>query len=79
LVVNIRHQRVTALHFFFPLALALALPLVLAWAFALPLDALPPALELLDSTLDARDGDVDVALLAVADLTLSSALFWCSR
>jgi hypothetical protein len=44
------------------------------WLF-LDEDDLPPAFELLDNTLDARDGAAEVALLAVADLTLSRALF----
>ena len=42
--------------------------------FDLLLDAEPG--ELFDATLDARDGEAELALLAVADLTLSSALFW---
>ena len=37
----------------------------------------PAALEFVDKTLDARDGDVELALLPVADLTLSRFLFCC--
>lgn len=47
------------------------LPLVAA----LPFDA--TAVEFVDATLEAREGDVEFALLPVADLTLSRALF-CS-
>jgi len=36
----------------------------------------PVALEFVDTTLDALDGDVELALLALADFTLSSALFY---
>lgn len=45
--------------------------------FFLPLDLdfEPAAAELLDATLDAREGDVELALLPVADFTLSRALF----
>ena len=46
-------------HFFFPLALVF--------------DA--AALDVFEATLDALDGDAEVALLPVADLTLSRALF----
>ena len=49
--------------------------------FFLPLDLAfePAAFELEDATLDALDGDVELALLPVADLNLSSGLFcaWC--
>jgi hypothetical protein len=45
--------------------------------FFLPLDLAleAAAFEFVEATLDARDGDVELALLAVADFTLSSALF----
>ncbi len=45
--------------------------------FFLPLglDLEPAAFELVDTTLDAREGDVELALLPVADFTLSRALF----
>ena len=41
----------------------------------LDLDLEPAAFELVDTTLDAREGDVELALLPVADFTLSRALF----
>jgi hypothetical protein len=44
-------------------------PLHFFWPFLL---FEPPALEVLDATLDAREGEVELALL---DLTLSNALF----
>jgi hypothetical protein len=59
------------IHFFLPLAL-LSLDL-------LSLDLLFDAgagLEAVDMTLEAREGDVEVALLPAADFTLSSALFF---
>jgi hypothetical protein len=34
------------------------------------------ALEFVDTTLDALDGDVELTLLALADFTLSKALFY---
>jgi hypothetical protein len=45
--------------------------------FFLPFDLLfeAGALEFVDATLDAREADVEVALLPAADFTLSSALF----
>jgi hypothetical protein len=46
-------------YFFFPLDLAFE----------------PAAFELVEPTLDAREGDVELALLPVADFTLSRALF----
>jgi hypothetical protein len=46
--------------------------------FALLFDLEGAAAELVDITLDARDGDVEAALLPPPDLTLSRALF-CSR
>jgi hypothetical protein len=51
-----------ALYFFLPFALALDMP----------------PFEFAEATLDAREGDVELALLAAADLTLSSALFYIS-
>lgn len=36
----------------------------------------PPALELVDATLDAREGAAELFLLDFTDLTLSSALFY---
>ncbi len=45
--------------------------------FFLPLGLdLEPALEFVDATLEAREGDVELALLPVADFTLSRALFY---
>ena len=41
----------------------------------LDLDLEPAAFEWVDTTLDAREGDVELALLPVADFTLSRALF----
>jgi len=59
------------IHFFLPLAL-LSLDLL---SLALLFDA-GAGLEAVDWTLEAREGDVEVALLPAADFTLSSALFF---
>jgi len=56
-----KHLKLLHTYFFFPFAAALFLEAA--------------ALEALDATLEARETDVELALLAVVDLTLSSVLF----